>query len=98
MASSVTEIVAAQTLAGCTAVLCTGVMKIVAEGLTYGEEVILYEETVTEGNYQAVNDSGGRVMRLEPGRSSGIFELYGNHKFLLGANTSASRKVGYVAA
>jgi len=98
MASSVTAITAAKTLGSCTAVLCAGEMKIVAEGLLAGEEVIFYEETVTEGNYQEIGESGGRAMKLEQGRDSDIFTLYGNHKFLLGADTDENRKVGYVAA
>ena len=97
MASSVTEIVAAKTLGVCTAYQMNGQYKIVAEGMLGGEEVIIYQETLTEGNYQSVGESGGRVMRLEPGRDSDIFTLAGKYKFLLGANTDAGRKVGYAA-
>lgn len=97
MASSVTEITAAKALGDCVAVQMNGQYKIVAEGLVSGEEVIFYQETVTEGNYQIVGESGGRAMKLEPGRDSDIFTLAGKYKFLLGANTNAARKVGYAA-
>ena len=97
MASSITETTAAKTLGDCTAYLLNGQYKIVAEGLEDGEEVIFYQETVTEGNYQIVGESGGRAMKLEPGRDSDIFTLAGNYKFLLGENTNAARKVGYAA-
>lgn len=97
MASSVTEITASKVLVGCTAYQLNGQYKIVAEGMLADEEVIFYQETVTEGNYQIVCESGGRAMKLEPGRDSDIFTLAGNYKFLLGENTDAARKVGYAA-
>ena len=97
MASSVTEITAAKALGDCVAVQMNGQYKIVAESLVDGEEIIFHEETVTEGNYQIVPESGGRAMKLEPGRDSDIFTLAGKYKFLLGANTNAARKVGYAA-
>jgi len=95
MASSVTEIVAAKTLAGCTAVLLLTPVKIVAEGMLDGEEITIYEETVTEGSYQVVQETHGRVAHLEKSMQSIIFEGYGNYKFLLSANTAEARKVGY---
>jgi hypothetical protein len=97
MASSITAITAAKAIGDCTAYLLNGQHKIVAEGLVAGEEVTFYHETSTEGNYQIVYDSGGRALKLEPGRDSDIFTLAGNYKFLLGANTNAARKVGYAA-
>ena len=97
MASSVTEITAAKAIGDCVAITLIGPTKIVAEGLLYGEEIFIYEETVTEGNYQLVPESGGRVAKLEPGNHSVIFNGYGKYKFLLGENTNAARKVGYVA-
>ena len=97
MASSITAITAAKAIGDCTAYLLNGQYKIVAEGMVAGEEVIFYQEAVTEGTYQIVGESGGRAMKLEPGRDSDIFTLAGNYKFLLGANTNAARKVGYAA-
>jgi len=97
MASSVTTITTNRVLASCTAVLLTGPTKLVAEGMVATDEVSIYEETATEGNYQLVPDTNGRKIGLEYSMQSIIFEGYGNYKFMLGPSTATGLKVGYVA-
>lgn len=97
MAGSVTTITTTKTLATCGAVLLTGPAKIVAEGMVEADRVTIYEETATEGNYQAVPESAQRVVVLRKSMPSFIFEGYGNYKFLLGDDTAVGLKVGYVA-
>lgn len=98
MASSVTQITTSKVLADCTAVTLAGATKILAEGMVAGDSVTIYEETVTEGNYQKVPADKQRTVALTPTMPSILFEGYGNYKFLLGADTATGLKVGYVSA
>lgn len=76
----------------------SGPIKIVGENMVAGDEVIFYEETGTEGNYQALPPTGNRRVSLTHDDWSVIFEGYGNYKFLLGPDTNADLVVSYVAA
>ena len=97
MASSVTQITTTKDIATCGAILLSGPVKIVAEGMADGDTVYIYEETVTEGNYQRVPTYGNQTVILNKSGPSIIFEGYGNYKFLLGADTAVALKVGYAS-
>lgn len=98
MASSVTTITAAKTLAACTAVALMGPTKIVAKSPGANDKVYIYEETATEGEYQLVQRKDlNQKMYLDEDQPSIIFEGYGNYKFLLGADTDDNLVVGYAA-
>lgn len=99
MASSITLITTTKNIATCGAILLSGPVKIVAEGMVDADIVYIYEETATEGHYQRVSNSinQGQTIVLTKHLQSTIFEGYGNYKFLLGEDTAADLKVGYAS-
>lgn len=91
-------ITVSKVIGDCVAVVLTGPVKIVAEGMVAADEIFIYEETLTSGNYQKVPSSGQRTVVITHDMPSILFEGYGNYKFVLGTNTATDLKVGYVSA
>jgi len=95
MASSLTTITTTKSLATCVAITLAGPIKLVAEGMVAADEVIVYEETATEDNYQIVPETQTNAARLTSRMPSILFEGYGKYKFLLKLeNPAMSSRLG----